>query len=414
MKKLDRPYSQIIRDQKRFAIETLRDLIAIPTPNPPGENYERCAQFLAEHLRALGMETRVIKVPWEEQSKLQPGYKEFPRYNVIARWDVGAKKTLHFNAHYDVVPVSGSWKYGPFEPKVSGGWVYGRGSADMKGSIASLLHAIRSLKRTALKPGVNVEVSFTADEETGGQLGAGYIVKKKLVKADYAVVMEGGERLDVGVGHNGVLWLEGRLTGKSAHGALPHMGINAFEHMNLLGLELAKLRPVLNKRSFRLPGGEPMKPTINLGGVFGCGNGSKVNTVPAEARFTIDRRLLPNEKLAAARKEILAAVSRVKKKVPQLKLEFDTLFACDPCATSPKHPFATQAKSILRNLKGSNCGNGICVGFTDLHYFVVDGKIPGIGYGPPGENYHGVNERTKITEILDAAEVYAAFITDLV
>ena len=211
--------SQTIRSLERKGVRTLQDLISIPTVNPPGDHYESCAIYLSDHLKRLGLKTRCLRVPWDDQKKLQPDWKQYPRWNVIGRYDVGAPHTLHMNAHYDVVPVSGKWTYGPFEPKVRDGWIYGRGSADMKGAIASCLLALEALIRCDVTPSVNIEVSFTADEETGGHLGAGYIVKERLIDADYAIVMEGGRRNEIGLGHNGVLWLEGHCQGKAAHGA---------------------------------------------------------------------------------------------------------------------------------------------------------------------------------------------------
>ena len=78
----------------------------------------------------------------------------------------------------------------------------------MKGSIAALLMAIRALRESGSQPAFNIECSFTADEETGGQLGAGYVVREGLCKADFAVVCEGAAGSYVGCGHNGVLWLQ--------------------------------------------------------------------------------------------------------------------------------------------------------------------------------------------------------------
>ena len=396
-----------VQAKGKKTISFLQDLISIPTVNPPGENYETCVNFLVDKLKSLGLKTKLVRVPWEDQKKLQPNYKDYPRWNVVARYDVGAKKTIHMNAHYDVVPVSGKWKFGPFEPKVKDGWIYGRGSADMKGSISSCLLALEVIIGLGLKPNVNIEISFTADEETGGHLGAGYIVKKKLIKADYAVVMEGGHSEFLGLGHNGVLWLEGKLKGKAAHGALPQKGINALEHMHAVLSEIFPLRDSLKRRSFHMKGLETMHPTMNVGGVIGSGTGAKVNTVPAEARFTIDRRLVANEKLKDAKEEIVQAAKKAKKKFPSLSLEFDTLFACDPCVSPPDLAFVKTAKQTLETVLAKKAQYELCVGFTDLHYFVVEGGLSGIGYGPDGENWHGVDERVKVSEILKTAEVYA-------
>src|SRR5690606_27693873 len=149
----------------------------------------------------------------------------------------GARRTLHFNAHYDVVPVSGGWRHGdPFSGALDGGWIYGRGTADMKGSIAALLLALRALSACGVEPRTNIEVSFTADEETDSALGAGWLVQHGPIEPDYAVVMEGGEQDAICCGHNGVVWLEVTVHGRAAHGSRPEQGVNALEKMAALVL----------------------------------------------------------------------------------------------------------------------------------------------------------------------------------
>ena len=159
----------------------LRRMVKIATVNPPGLDYLPMVEHLADRLRSLDMSPTVHRVPdaTVAAAGVDPSY---PRFNVIARWDVGAERTVHFNAHFDVVPVAAAdWRMPPFDGKVSGGWLYGRGAGDMKGSIVALLSAIEALQSTGTRPAVNIEVSFTADEETGGALGAGWIVQQGLV-----------------------------------------------------------------------------------------------------------------------------------------------------------------------------------------------------------------------------------------
>jgi succinyl-diaminopimelate desuccinylase len=154
----------------------LQQLIRLRTVNPPGENYGKITTLLADTLRGLGLEVRRLPVPRSLQKKTQPELLDYPRHNVIGFWDTGAMKTVHFNAHYDVVPVSGKWRHGsPFNPVVENGWIYGRGTADMKGAIASIVYALKALRATGVKPNFNVEVSFTADEETDSTLGTGWV-----------------------------------------------------------------------------------------------------------------------------------------------------------------------------------------------------------------------------------------------
>ncbi len=111
----------------------------------------------------------------------------------------------------------------------------------MKGNIASVLFALKALKDCGIKPKINIQLSFTPDEETGGRTGLGYLVEKGLVKADYAM-SEGCSGNYISIGNKGVLWAEIEVIGKSAHGSMPHKGVNSFERMNMLVSELQKLK----------------------------------------------------------------------------------------------------------------------------------------------------------------------------
>ena len=285
----------------------LQSLIRIPTVNPPGRSYEQIVDLLAARCVEMGLVNSIYQVPQPRVDAVTGIEEAPPRFNVVSRWDVGVPDTVHFNSHYDVVPAAGSWRFaGPFDPGIAAGSVYGRGSNDMKGSIAALLFAIEALQRTGRKPAFNVECSFTADEETGGDLGAGYLVENGLVDADYVVVCEGASGTKVGCGHNGVLWLRVDVGGKSAHAAVPEDGVNAFEGMSDLvrGLAILKKDLALSRHRFTDFNGEDRSPTINIGGVFGGSKGDKINTVPGKAHFSIDRRVLPHEDIIRVEKEL--------------------------------------------------------------------------------------------------------------
>src|SRR5262245_36928320 len=206
----------------------LQQLVGFATVNPPGELYDAQTAWLRAEMEGVGLRTKRYTIPAALARKhLAPHQANYPRFNVLGKWRVpGARKTIHFNAHYDVVPVSGKWKHGSaFSGAIEGGWIFGRGTADMKGSIASLLMALQALRATKAAPRMNVEVSFTADEETDSALGAGWLVEHAPIKPDYALVMEGGEGNAVCCGHNGTLWMEVTVHGRAAHGSQPQHGI---------------------------------------------------------------------------------------------------------------------------------------------------------------------------------------------
>lgn len=388
----------------------LQNLIGISTVNPPGENYDLITAGLTRDLAELGLKSRRFPVPEALLKKSLPAAQHgFPRYNVLGKLAVrGAKRTLHFNAHYDVVPVSGKWKHGgAFSGAVERGWMYGRGTADMKGSIASLLMALEALKATGSTPKMNLEVSFTADEETDSALGTGWLVRHAPIKPDYAVVMEGGEGPAVCCGHNGVVWLEVTVHGKAAHGSLPERGINALEKMAALVLGLEGHKRELARRKFKTPEGKTMVPTINVGGVFGCGEGAKINTVPATATFTIDRRVLAIEDHTAAEQELRTALAKAAERIPQCRITVAKISENFACFTPPSQPFFAEMAAIVAKVRRAPAVFNVSTGFNDMHFFASELKIPTLGYGPGGVDYHGVDERAEVKELVASAKIYA-------
>ena len=395
-------------------IRRLRGLIGISTVNPPGENYDTITAGLTRDLAALGLKARRYPIPAALLKKSLPAAQHaFPRYNVLGQLAVrGAKKTLHFNAHYDVVPVSGRWRHGsPFSGAVERGWMFGRGTADMKGSIASLLTALEALQATGTAPKMNIEVSFTADEETDSALGTGWLVEHAPIKPDYAVVMEGGEGNAVCCGHNGVVWPEVTVHGRAAHGSMPERGVNALEKMAALVLGLEAHKKELARRKLKTPEGKIMVPTINVGGVFGCGEGAKINTVPATATFTIDRRVLAIENHVAAEKELRAALAVAAGKIPGCRITVAKISENFSCYTAPTHPFFAAMAATVARVRRAPAVFNVSTGFNDMHFFAAHRKIPTLGYGPGGVDYHGVDERASVKELVASAKIYAELMT---
>jgi succinyl-diaminopimelate desuccinylase len=391
--------------------ESLAQMVRIATVNPPGRDYRPMVEHLAQRLRDLQMRSRIHRVPDDEVAAegVDPAY---PRFNVLARWDVGAAKTVHFNAHYDVVPVAeADWRMPTFDGVSRGDWLYGRGAGDMKGSIVSLLAALEALRATGTPPAVNVEVSFTADEETGGALGAGWITREGLVDADYAIECEGASGRRVGIGHNGVLWLQVDVEGKSAHASRPDSGINAFEKMADITQHLQSLKKRLGAagRRWNGPDGRGRQPTINIGGVFSGDVGQKVNTVPGRASFSIDRRLVPGERIADAEGELRRALDEAARRA-DARIKVVALLQIEPCVVDPAGDLPSAFARSVRSVRRQAADFRATTGFTDLHWFVEDLGLPGIGYGADGERAHGADERVSLRDLVQTARTYADFL----
>ncbi len=393
-------------------IAFLQQLIRLRTVNPPGENYREITSLLATKLRALGLQVRLVELPRSLQKKTLPGLLDYLRYNVIGFWDTGAKKTLHFNAHYDVVPVSGKWKHDhAFNPVVERGWIYGRGTADMKGAISSVVAALQAFRATGTTPRCNVEVSFVADEETDSVLGTNWVVDHGKLRAEYAIVCEGGEGDAVCCGHNGVVWLNVHVHGKAAHGSMPEKGINALEKMSALVLALAGYKKTLARQTFRAPDGQRLHPTLNLGGVFASGEGGKINTVPAFASFSIDRRVLPAEDLRAAERALRAFLKKAAAQIPQCRITIEKVSDNFPCYSPPTTPFFTALQQSVTRVRRRRTRAMVSTGFNDMHFFAQHLKIPTLGYGPGGADYHAIDERASVHELVRSAQIYADLLT---
>ncbi|HTQ31581.1 MAG TPA: ArgE/DapE family deacylase [Opitutaceae bacterium] len=394
-------------------IRLLQTLVRLRTVNPPGENYDAITSLLARELAALGFATRRFTLPSALLKKhLPPDQWDHPRFNVLGRWNAGAAKTVHFNAHYDVVPAGGAWRHGdPFSGSLERGWVYGRGAADMKGSIASLLLALRALRATRTPPRCNVEVSFTADEETDSALGSDWLVRHADLRADYAVVMEGGEGRAICCGHNGVLWFNVIVHGRAAHGSKPEHGVNALEKMSALVLALEDYKKLIARRAFVTPEGKTMRPTLNVGGVFAAGSGVKINTVPAFASFTLDRRVIPVENHEAAERELRAFLAAAARKISQCQITVEKISENFSCFAPPAHPFFAAMAASVGRVRRTRPVFSVSTGFNDMHFFAHHLKIPTLGYGPGGENYHAVDERAPVRDLVLTAKIYIDLLT---
>jgi succinyl-diaminopimelate desuccinylase len=404
-------YHQYLERGEKRLVRLLQEMVRVPTTNPPGHHYREMVELLKGCCERLGMKAQVHRVPDELVQKVT-GSAAWPRYNLVARWEAGKAQTAHFNAHYDVVPTAGQWKFGsPFEPGLSGDWLYGRGSGDMKGSIAALLMAIEALQESGSEPACNVECSFTADEETGGELGAGYVVRQGLVNAHFAVVCEGASGAQVGCGHNGVLWLEVELLGKSAHASRPQEGVNAFEAMaGVVGqLQDCKKKLAEVRRQYRDFDGQTRQPTLNIGGVFAGGEGDKVNTVPARAAFSLDRRVLPTERISQVEGELRRAVERAASRQRRVQCRIRAPLRIAPCVVQAGHSLPRSFARAVQAVRRRSASFRVTTGFTDLHYFVEEGGLPGIGYGAKGEHAHGVDERVRVRDLVLTARTYAEF-----
>jgi succinyl-diaminopimelate desuccinylase len=247
-----------------------RELLAFNTINPPGME-RACARHLGALLEGAGFRV---------------AYHEFAegRTSLIAQVGGGAAKApVCFTGHIDTVPLGHAhWVHDAFAGEVDGDRLYGRGSTDMKGGIAAIVAAAVELApKLAHTPGVTLVI--TAGEEIGCE-GAKFLADRKLLERAGAIVIAEPTGNYPYVGHKGLAWFEVETTGVTAHGSMPEVGDNAIVKMARVIGDLEHFRfPV---ESHAVMG----KPTLNIGTIRG---GLNTNSVPDEARITVDTRTVP-------------------------------------------------------------------------------------------------------------------------
>ncbi len=397
-----------------WAVEALSRMVSVPTVNPPGRDYDRFVEVVEELVGGLGVELRVHEVPRGVVERYYPEHADHPRYIVLARLREGRGPVLHLNGHYDVVPPGQGWSTDPFKPVVREGRLYGRGASDMKGGIASILLALRAMAEVGVPGEGVVEVSLTPDEETGGETGVKYMLDQGLARPDYAVVAEPSGPANIWFGNKGAVWALVEVFGRQAHGSTPWLGDNAFEKMvELAHLMMRELKPRIESRvsryEFEVP--EGARATITIGGEVR--GGAKVNVVPGYYAFSVDRRVLPEEDVEEAAREIVEFVEKARERIPGLNARVRIVSKFPATVTDPNSRLVRALAEAIREVVGVEPRRTVCIGGLDTRYFQERG-IEAATYGP-GESRvaHTADEYVEVKNVVDVAKVYVVLAAKL-
>jgi hypothetical protein len=163
-------------------VQFLQQLVRVPTDTPPGNNAPH-AERTAELLQDFGFEVEKHPVPAQEVKD----YGMESITNLVVRRKYGEGRTIALNAHGDVVPPGDSWTHDPYGAEVVDGKLYGRASAVSKSDFATYTFAVRALEALGLPLKGGVELLFTYDEEFGGELGPGWLLRNKLTQPDFLI-----------------------------------------------------------------------------------------------------------------------------------------------------------------------------------------------------------------------------------
>ena len=304
-------------------VRFLQALVQVPTDTPPGNNAPH-AERTDELLAGFGLDAEKHPVP----AQAVQDYGLASITNLIVRRRYGSGPTIALNAHGDVVPPGEGWTHGPYSGDIADGKLYGRASAVSKSDFATYTFATRALEslNAPLKGGV--ELHFTYDEEFGGELGPGWLLRHGLTQPD--LLLAAGFSYQVVTAHNGCLQMEVTVHGKMAHAAIPDTGVDALQGavavLNALYAQNALYKQVTSK----VPG--ITHPYLNVGRIEG---GTNTNVVPGKVVLKLDRRMIPEENPAEVEATIRKVIEDAAATVPGITVEIRRLLLANAMQPLP-------------------------------------------------------------------------------
>jgi acetylornithine deacetylase/succinyl-diaminopimelate desuccinylase-like protein len=386
-------------------------LIAIPSETPPSDT------------RAVADEaSRILAaVPGVTVSR---HVRREPVHNLVAVLR-GARpgRRVVLSGHLDTYPPGDAarWTTPPYAPAVREGRLYGRGSADMKGGIAAAIAVLSSLAARRDWPG-EVVLALAGDEESMGRDGSLFLLETvPELRGDCCIVTDAGSPAVIRFGEKGMVWLTLRATGRAAHGAHVHRGINAAEAvmeaarriLALRGMPVALPPEVAAAIATAKPVSEPLggageadtlgRVTVNLGRIVA---GTSPNLVPDTAGAGLDIRLPPGTTTGAVIDAARAAIEGLT----GVTMTVDV--AWEPTVTPPDHPlFATLARAA-EPILGARPVLNMRVGASDARLFRLFG-IPTAVFGPTPHGMGGGDECVDLAELFAVADALEAAVRDL-
>ncbi|MBQ2261576.1 MAG: acetylornithine deacetylase/succinyl-diaminopimelate desuccinylase family protein [Loktanella sp.] len=407
-----------ITDRRDDLIALTQDLIRIPTLNPPGALYRDICDYLDRRLRKSGFVTELIRAHGT------PGDSEkYPRWNIVARREgTHTGDCVHFNSHIDVVEVGQGWIQDPFGGALIDGKIYGRGACDMKGGLAASIIAAEAF--IAIHPDFAgaIEISGTADEESGGYGGVAYLAEKghfDPARVQHVIIPEPLHKDRVCLGHRGGWWAEIATHGEIAHGAMPFLGDCAVRHMGaVLNAFETTLYPAMAARHTDMPvvPDGARSSTMNINSIHGGqpeqaddDTSLPAHCVPDSCRIVIDRRFLAEESIDDVRGEVTALLEDLKASRDRFEYDLREINMVLPSMTDRNAPVVQVIAEQIEKVLGRPAEFVASPGTYDQKHIDRIGKLKNcIAYGPGLlELAHKPDEYIGVDDMVDSAQVMA-------
>jgi acetylornithine deacetylase/succinyl-diaminopimelate desuccinylase-like protein len=378
-----------IDDHADEMAELLLRLVAIDTENPPGRGLPECASALAEAMTRLGLAPELLDVA-------DPATGREGRI-VVGRCGDGAE-VVYFHGHFDVVPAQ---RRDQFVPRREGGRIVGRGTADMKGGIVSMLYAAAAARELGLLDGRRIVLHLVCDEETGSTMGSGHLRAQDLIDPR-AVAMLTAEPTGGVVWHanRGAITAKVTVAGREAHVGLRHQGENAFQRLIGVATPLLRFADRLLDEHTELAVDAPGSMMV-VGGALGAG--ANFNVVPGAAWFSVDWRFNPERTLEAELERLQQEIGAG----PEVTVEY--LQRQPAAVTATDHPQARRLADCVERVEGVAPAFELCPGVLDTRWYAQLG-IPAFAYGGGRLDIsHGPHEFIDEDAMRRCAMVYALF-----
>ena len=387
--------------------------------------FARARELEQETIRILCDLVRTPSFSSKEKDVIQVIYKELTAAgcddvridalgSIVGRIGNG-KRTIAFDAHVDTVYAGDltQWAFDPFTPKVEGGKVWGRGTVDQKGGMASMLTAARIIKEMVLATDITVLFTGTVMEEDCDGLCWQHLISEDNVRPDLVVITE-PTNMNVYRGHRGRMEIRVEVKGVSCHGSAPERGVNAVYKASRIALEIEKLNERLRQDPFLGKGSITVTEVLS--------SSPSLCAVPDAARLHLDRRLTDGETMDTALAEVRDAAQRAN--VPDALVSVltyeEAAYTGKVYPTQKYYPTWTlpETSPHLQAAVETYLGLFGKPPLVDKWTFSTNGVaiagkhgIPCLGLGPGNEVYaHAANEATPIEHLTSAAAFYAGLV----
>ena len=385
----------------------LQQLIRVPTDTPPGNNAphaERAAELLAD----MGLPAEKHPVPAAEVQAA--GLQSIT--NLIVRRHYGpGGKTIALNAHGDVVPPGEGWTHDPYGGEIEDGKIYGRASAVSKCDFSTYSFAIRALEAVAKPRQGQIDLLLTYDEEFGGEVGPGWLLKHKLTQPD--LMIAAGFSYQVITAHNGCLQLEVTVHGQMAHAAIPESGVDALQAAVKILNALYAQNKLYQSITSEVEGIN--HPYLNVGLIEG---GTNTNVIPGRVSFKLDRRMIPEENAAQVEATLRELIAGTAAGQPGIRIDVRRiLLAHSMKPLAGNQPLVDAIQKHGQAVFGEPIAALGTPLYTDVRLFCEAG-IPGVIYGAGPRTVlesHAkrADERLDLADLRRATQVMARSLHDL-